>query len=52
MLLLGRTHLRAHSLGGLYEKTFLGVELAWFGVAAFWIVAVCARKDSNLRPTA
>jgi hypothetical protein len=38
-LLLGRTHLRAHSLGGLYEKLFLGMELAWFFVAAYWIVS-------------
>lgn len=37
LVLLGRTHLRPHSLGGLYEKIFLGVELAWFLVAAAWI---------------
>jgi hypothetical membrane protein len=36
-LLLGRTHLRAHSLGGLYEKLFLAMELLWFLVAAGWI---------------
>jgi hypothetical membrane protein len=39
IVLLGRTHLRAASLGGLYEKAFLGVELAWFLVAAAWIAA-------------
>jgi hypothetical membrane protein len=39
-VLLGRAHLRLHSLGGLYEKVFLGVELAWFLVAAAWIARV------------
>ncbi len=37
ILLLGHSHLRAHSLGGLYEKLFLGFELAWFAVVAAWI---------------
>jgi hypothetical membrane protein len=37
VLLLGRTHLRPHSLGGLWEKVFLGLELAWILVAAAWI---------------
>jgi len=37
ILLLGKTHLRPHSLGGLWEKIFLAVELAWFLVAAVWI---------------
>jgi len=44
VLLLGRAHLRPHSLGGLWEKVFLGVELAWLGLAAAW-VARCARED-------
>jgi len=35
--LLGHAHLRPHSLGGLYEKLFLGCELAWFAVLAAWI---------------
>lgn len=39
ILLLGRAHLRPHSLGGLYEKIFLGVELAWFLVVAVWVAA-------------
>jgi hypothetical membrane protein len=39
VLLLGKARLRAHSLGGLYEKLFLAVELSWFVLAAFWIVA-------------
>lgn len=43
-LLLARTHLRPHSLGGLYEKLFLAAELAWFLVAACWIVALTARE--------
>ena len=51
VLLLGHAHLRPHSLGGLYEKVFLAMELAWFAVAAAWI-AKCAREDSNPRPTA
>ena len=37
VLLLSRSHLRPHSLGGLYEKVFLGVELAWFLLCAVWI---------------
>ena len=40
VLLLGRAHLRPHSLGGLFEKLFLGVELAWFLVAAAWIASM------------
>ncbi len=31
--------LRPHSLGGLYEKIFLGTELAWLLVAAVWIAS-------------
>ncbi|HUK44455.1 MAG TPA: DUF998 domain-containing protein [Gaiellaceae bacterium] len=37
VLLLGRAHLREHSLGGLWEKVFLGTELCWFLVVAAWI---------------
>lgn len=33
-LLLGRAGLHLHSLGGLYEKVFLGMELLWLGLAA------------------
>ena len=36
-LLLGRTHLRIHTLGGLYERLFLGLELLWFLIAALRI---------------
>jgi hypothetical membrane protein len=39
IVLLGRAHLRADSLGGLYEKAFLAVELGWFLVVAAWIAA-------------
>jgi hypothetical membrane protein len=39
VVLLGRSHLRLHSLGGLYEKIFLGTELAWLLVAAVWIAS-------------
>ncbi len=38
VLLLGKAHLRPHSPGGLYEKLFLGVELAWLLVAAFRVL--------------
>jgi len=38
VLLLGKAHLRPHSLGGLYEKLFLAVELAWLLVAAVWVL--------------
>lgn len=41
VILLGKSHLRAHSLGGLWEKIFLGVELAWFLLVALRI----ARDD-------
>lgn len=34
LLLLGHTHFRQRSLGGLYEKVFLGVELLWLLCAA------------------
>ncbi len=37
IVLLARAHLRLHSLGGLYEKLFLAIELAWFLVASLWI---------------
>ena len=38
LLLLGSAHLRPHSLGGLYEKSFLAIELLWFLVAAAWVI--------------
>jgi hypothetical membrane protein len=37
LLLLGRAHLRPHSLGGLFEKVFLAMELLWLLVAGAWI---------------
>ena len=37
ILALGRVHLRPRSLGGLWEKIFLGIELAWFLIVAAWI---------------
>ena len=37
VLLLGKAHLRPRSLGGLYEKIFLGTELAWLLVASAWV---------------
>lgn len=37
VLLLGHSHLRPHSLGGLYEKIFLAMQLLWLAVAGAWI---------------
>lgn len=37
ILLLGRSHLRPHSLGGLFEKVFLAMELLWLLTVAAWI---------------
>jgi hypothetical membrane protein len=34
LLLLGHAGFHRHSLGALWEKLFLGLELAWFAVAA------------------
>ena len=34
LLLLGRAGFRTNSLGGLYEKIFLGMELLWFALVA------------------
>jgi hypothetical protein len=50
IVLLGRAHLRPESLGGLYEKIFLAVELAWFALAAAWIVRR-SRSPSLNAPT-
>jgi len=48
VLLLGRAHLRPHTLGGLYEKIFLAMELSWLLVAAAWI----ATGRASRRPCA
>lgn len=45
LLLLGHTHFRRHSLGGLYEKIFLGVELLWLLFAAL----AAARLSASTR---
>jgi hypothetical protein len=34
LLLLGRVGFHPHSLGGLYEKIFLGMELLWLALVA------------------
>jgi hypothetical protein len=39
VVLLGNAHLRPHSLGGLYEKLFLAIELAWLFVVS-WSIAI------------
>jgi hypothetical protein len=48
IVLLGHARLRPHSLGGLYEKVFLGVELLWFLVVAAWVVM----RSAELAPRA
>jgi hypothetical membrane protein len=40
LLLLGHTHLRINSLGGLYERLFLGLELLWFLLVALRIATL------------
>ena len=39
LLVLGRVHLGPHSLGGLYEKLFLAIELVWLVVLVAPILA-------------
>jgi hypothetical membrane protein len=50
ILLLGHSHLRPHSLGGLFEKIFLGLELAWFLLVAAWIVRLDAAAGAQAPP--
>ena len=45
LLLLGHTHLRRASIGGLYEKLFLGMELVWLLIA----VLAAARYSEDTR---
>ena len=47
VLLLGKAHLRPHSLGGLYEKLFLAVELGWLLVAAAWVVRLQGQESAS-----
>jgi len=49
ILLLGHSHLRAHSLGGLFEKIFLALELAWLLLVAAWIVRLDAAAGEPAR---
>ncbi len=51
LLLLIHAHLRPHSLGGLYEKVFLLVELAWFLTVALWVRRDAAEADEGLAAT-
>lgn len=44
VLLLGHAHLRPNSLGGLYEKLFLAIELAWLFVVSWPIASQRARE--------
>jgi hypothetical membrane protein len=43
LLLLGHAHFGVHTLGGLYEKLFIAIELVWLVTAA----AFAARIDST-----
>ena len=44
LLLLGHAHFRQHSLGGLYEKVFLGIELLWLFFIALPLGTRSARQ--------
>jgi hypothetical membrane protein len=46
LLLLGHAGLHPRSLGALWEKVFLGLELAWFGLLAAWIVRLGRGRGS------
>jgi hypothetical membrane protein len=50
IVLLGQAGLGVHSLGGLWEKTFLGCEMAWIALLAGWC-AHLARPDAASVPT-
>jgi hypothetical membrane protein len=52
ILLLGRSHFRPHSLGGLFEKVFLAIELLWLMTAAAWIARTGAGGSSDEKVTA
>jgi len=53
LLLVGQTRFRADALGGLWERAFLGLELAWLLVATLWIAAgSAAERGSAATPTA
>lgn len=45
LALLGHSHFRAHSLDGLYERIFLGLELLWI-----LIVGIAVRRASERGP--
>ncbi|MGH2872380.1 MAG: DUF998 domain-containing protein [Solirubrobacteraceae bacterium] len=49
LLLLGHTHFRVNSLGGLYEKIFLAVELLWLLVAVAPLVVGDRRPGARRR---
>lgn len=42
ILVLRHAHLRPHSLGGLYEKIFLAIELLWLSLVSWSIVSARA----------
>jgi hypothetical membrane protein len=47
IVLLGHSHLRPQSLGGLYEKIFLGLELAWFALLAVRLAGIDAKPATR-----
>lgn len=40
LLLLGHAHFGRHTLGGLYEKIFIAIELLWLAIAAVFAARV------------
>jgi hypothetical membrane protein len=52
VVLLGHSGLHRHSLGGLWEKVFLGCELGWFLLVALWIVRLEPESADPSRPPA
>ena len=53
VLLLRASGLRPRSLGGLYEKAFLGCELAWMLTLSLWVARLepqPGRRGPGSRP--
>lgn len=50
LLLLGHAHFRVNSLGGLYEKIFLAVELLWLLLVAAPMALEHGLTSPRVRP--
>ena len=46
LLLLGHAHFGLHTLGGLYEKLFIAIELLWLLAASWSIAGTRARRPA------